>query len=188
MPSNNSPHLVAIGERFCRLTVLGFSHNDKRYRRHYKVKCDCGKIKTVQGTLLRSGNTKSCGCLSREVRKAKLLPNNRGVINQVILGYKRHAKDRGFAWKLTFDEVSSIINQPCYYCGIVNSNKKITKNCKDGFSYNGIDRVNSLKDYTLDNVVPCCDFCNKAKGNKTKQDFLSWARRIYKNAMADQWG
>ena len=44
------------------------------------------------------------------------------------------------------------------------------------------------KDYMIDNVVPCCDFCNKAKGSKTKEEFLSWVKRIYKNAMAAQWG
>lgn len=69
MPANNSPHLVVTGDKFERLTVIGFSYNDKRYRRHYKVKCDCGNIKTVQGTLLRTGNTKSCGCLGKEIKR-----------------------------------------------------------------------------------------------------------------------
>lgn len=177
-----------IGKKFHRLTVIKFSHYDKNHRKHYLCKCDCGTEKTVQGSLLKSDNTKSCGCLSREIKKSKLLPQNKGVINQIILGYKRHATGRGFAWNLTFDEVVNIINKPCHYCGTINSNKKITKNCKGGFSYNGIDRVDSRGNYAIGNVVPCCDFCNKAKGNKTKQEFLSWVKRIYQNAMADQWG
>lgn len=181
-------HNERIGTRHNRLTVISFHHQDKRWRNHYLCRCECGSEKVIQWSLLISGNTKSCGCWGKEVRKtANKLPNNGGVINQIILGYKRHAKRRGFAWSLTFDEVSNIINKPCYYCGAVNSNKKITKNCQ-GFPYNGIDRVNSLKDYTIDNVVPCCDFCNKAKGNKTKQEFIAWVKRIYQNAMADQWG
>ncbi len=177
-----------IGRIFNRLTVLSFSHYDKRHRKHYLCRCECGKEKTVQMSLLKSGNTGSCGCLSVEAKKSKLLPENRGVINQIILGYKRHAQTRGFAWNLTFEDASILINQPCHYCGTAKSNNKITKNCRDGFRYNGIDRVDSTKNYTIDNVVPCCDFCNKAKGNKTKQEFLSWVKRIYQNAMADQWG
>ena len=179
---------IQTGDRFNRLTAIKLDHVGEHNRSYFLFKCDCGSEKVILGSLVKSGNTKSCGCLSGEVRKAKLLPNNRGVINQVILGYKRHAKDRGFSWNLTFEEVSAIISKPCCYCGAVNSNKKITKNCQDGFSYNGIDRVNSKKDYTPDNVAPCCDFCNKAKGNKTKEEFLSWVKRIYKNAMANQWG
>ena len=178
---------IKTGDKFNRLTAIRLDHIGEHNRSYFLFKCDCGTEKVILGSQVKPGNTKSCGCLSKEIKKAKLLPQNKGVINQIILGYKRHAKRRGFAWSLTFDEVSNIINKPCYYCGAVNSNKKITKNCQ-GFSYNGIDRVNSLKDYTIDNVVPCCDFCNKAKGNKTKDEFLSWVKRIYKTAMAEQWG
>jgi hypothetical protein len=179
---------IKPGDKFHRLTAIKLDHVGQHNRSYFLFKCACGTEKVILGSLVKSGNTKSCGCLSREVKKSKLLPNNTGVINQIILGYKRHATGRGFAWNLTFDEVVNIINKPCHYCGTINSNKKITKNCKGGFSYNGIDRVDSRGNYAIGNVVPCCDFCNKAKGNKTKQEFLSWVKRIYQNAMADQWG
>lgn len=190
MPSNHSKHLVNVGDKFSRLIVLSFSHHDKRWRRHYLVKCDCGNQKTVQGTLLRSGNTKSCGCLAKDIKRKRLLPNNQGVINQIILGYKRHAKGRGFNWNLSFDDVRNIITQPCHYCGSELSNMKITKNCKDGFKYNGIDRINSKKHYTKDNVVPCCAICNTAKNNMSKFDFLLWIERVHNHqkAMVLQWG
>lgn len=179
---------IQKGDKYGRLTAIKLDHIGEHNRSYFLFECDCGVKKVILGSQVKSGNTKSCGCLSREVKKSKLLPQNKGVINQIILGYKHHAKRRGFTWNLSFDDVSSIIRKPCHYCGKRNSNKKITKNCKDGFLYNGIDRVNSLKNYTIDNVVPCCDYCNKAKGNKTKQEFLSWVKRIYKNAMAEQWG
>ena len=182
-------HNERIGTRHNRLTVISFHHQDKRWRNHYLCRCECGSEKVIQWSLLISGNTKSCGCWGKEVRKtANKLPNNGGVINQIILGYKRNAKRRGFTWELTPEEVGSIINQPCHYCGAINSNTKITKNCKEGFAYNGIDRVDSAKSYTADNVVPCCNFCNTAKGNKSKQEFISWAIRISQNAMASQGG
>lgn len=181
---------MIINKKYNRLTVLKFSHYDKNHRKHYLCRCDCGIEKTIQGSLLISGNTKSCGCLGKEIKKTlHKLPNNGGVINQIILGYKRHAKRRGFSWNLTFNEVSNIINKPCHYCGTINSNKKITKNCKEGFLYNGIDRVDSKKSYTIKNVVPCCNFCNKAKGNKSELEFIEWVKKIndYQNAMAEQW-
>ena len=34
--------------------------NGKTY--HWKCECECGNIAIVDGTRLRSGNTKSCGC------------------------------------------------------------------------------------------------------------------------------
>ena len=185
-PENELKH----GQKFNRLTVKEYHHSDKRWRKHYLCICECGNEKVIQGSLMTSGNTKSCACLSREVKKARLLPLNRGVISQIILGYKRHAKGRGFSWELSFDDVSNIINKPCHYCGIPPSNNKITKNCA-GFLYSGIDRIDSSKDYKKDNVVPCCSVCNVAKRDMSKTDFLSWVKRVYEHsetAMADQWG
>ena len=190
MPANNSPHLVSPGDRFDRLVVIEFSHNDKRHRRHYIVKCDCGNTKTVQGTLLRSGNTRSCGCLAREAKKAKTLPENRGVINQIILQYKRHAKDRSIDFDLSYETVDRLVRGSCHYCGVVGGNLKKTKNLKDGFRHNGIDRVDSSKNYTVDNVVSCCGLCNIAKRDMSSDEFIGLAKRIasHQVAMASQWG
>jgi len=181
-------------QKFNRLTIINFHHSDKRSRRHYLCRCDCGIEKVVQGSLLTSGNTKSCGCLAREQqeiqRRLRTLPHNMGVIHQIILGYKRHAKRRGFVFLLTDIEVADIIKQPCYYCGCLPSNNIITKNCK-GFLYNGIDRVDSQKDYTIDNVVASCRLCNKAKMALSKESFLNWVRQVYMhscvNLVTTQW-
>lgn len=35
----------------------------------YKCICDCGKEVTVTSSALKSGNTRSCGCLARDVRR-----------------------------------------------------------------------------------------------------------------------
>jgi len=170
---------IKPGDKFNRLTAIEFSHIGKHNRRHFKFKCDCGNYTTISAEAVTSGNTKSCGCLSMEVKKSKLLPNNLGVIRQIILGYKRHAKGRRFNWELSEPEVISIINKPCYYCGIEPSNIKITKNCKQGFKYSGIDRVNSNFGYFIGNCVPCCNQCNQAKMAMKSDDFMSWVKRVY---------
>lgn len=139
---------------------------------------------------MRNGNTKSCGCLSQEVKLSRQLPNNRGVINHIILQYKRHAKDRELSWELSYEQVEKLINAPCYYCGTERSNHKVTKNCKEGYDHNGIDRIDSSKGYTPNNVVSCCKICNYAKRDMDQKDFILWAQRVasHTSAMAEQWG
>ena len=189
MPSNNAPHMVQPADNFGRLTVIGFSHQDSKWRRHYLCRCVCGTEKTVQGTLLKSGNTRSCGCLAKESR-AKRLPNDAAVVNHIILQYKRHARDRGIEFLLSRDDVDAIVRLPCRYCGVVGGNLKRTKNLPEGFAHNGIDRVDSSKPYALRNVVPCCGACNMAKGARSASEFICWAKRIsdHQSAMAAQWG
>lgn len=177
------PHLVHPGDRFGRFTVIAFTHNDKRHRRHYSVVCDCGTMKNVQGTLLRTGNTRSCGCLGRDTAKTKVLPNDGGMINQIILQYKRHARDRGIAWELSPDDVDGLVRWPCHYCGDAAGNLKKSRHCPEGFAHTGIDRKDRNKPYSVENCVPCCGKCNMAKGKMSEAEFIALTQRI-----ADQWG
>lgn len=58
------------GKRYGRLVVLGYSHTEPKSRKSFwKCKCDCGTVKTVCASNLRSGNTSSCGCGEGENRE-----------------------------------------------------------------------------------------------------------------------
>jgi hypothetical protein len=58
------------GRRFGRLVVTAF-HGRGKYDFLWECQCDCGTIKTIQSKLLKSGKTRSCGCLREEVRRKK---------------------------------------------------------------------------------------------------------------------
>lgn len=183
----NGSTVLQPGDKYFRLTVIRFSHKDKQHRRYYLFRCECGAEKILHGTSVTSGNTKSCGCYGAERRKAKRMPENRGVINHIILQYKRHARDRGLSWSLSYEQVAKIIQEPCFYCGTERSNHKVTKNCKEGYDHNGIDRINSHLGYEPENVVPCCKTCNYAKSNMNIAEYQAWAINLGKKAMAEQW-
>ena len=54
-----------IGMKFGRLTVVDFDRL-QNHKTYWKCVCDCGLTVVATGNNLRSGNTKSCGCLRRE--------------------------------------------------------------------------------------------------------------------------
>lgn len=62
-----------IGKKFGRLTVLSKYDNSNDTKRnagiYWNCVCDCGNHKIVQEANLKSGNTKSCGCLRKETSK-----------------------------------------------------------------------------------------------------------------------
>lgn len=56
-----------IGKKFGRLIVVEFCEErtkDGRYQ--YLCKCDCGNTAVVTAKYLRTGGTRSCGCIARE--------------------------------------------------------------------------------------------------------------------------
>lgn len=78
---------------------------------------------------------------------------------------QRGAKTRGIDFALTYEEYETIWNKPCFY-----SDDEAT----------GLDRIDSDKGYTIDNVVPCCAFCNYAKGTHTQAEFMEQISKIYR--------
>ena len=60
---------IEINDKFGRLTVLEEVPREQRPSptgRYYLCQCECGNQKVIYGHNLKTGNTKSCGCLSRQ--------------------------------------------------------------------------------------------------------------------------
>lgn len=56
-----------IGQRFGRLVVVREAEERKNGHIHWICQCDCGNITSpINATCLRSGSTKSCGCIHAE--------------------------------------------------------------------------------------------------------------------------
>ena len=65
-----------VGKKFGRLTVVSFDRLEK-HKTYWKCSCDCGLTVIANGNNLRSGNTKSCGCLRRERTRDRGLQNKK---------------------------------------------------------------------------------------------------------------
>lgn len=55
------------GKKFEKLTVLKRVENSKCGQTRWLCKCECGNETIVWGNHLRSGHTRSCGCINKEV-------------------------------------------------------------------------------------------------------------------------
>ena len=85
--------------------------------------------------------------------------------------YRKGAKARNLDFNLTRDEFDLITSQPCYYCGEY-SGKYFDK------EYSGVDRMDSALGYDIDNVVPCCDMCNRMKLDYNFDVWINKMRQI----------
>jgi len=85
------------------------------------------------------------------------------------------ARETGREFSLTPVQYYTEISKPCSYCGV--------PSIVNGEPTHGLDRVDNNKGYSIDNVASCCIVCNRAKGNRTRIDFIDWATNIYRNCM-----
>lgn len=78
------PSLVDLtGKRFGKLTVIKRAEDcvTKSGKKlvAWVCKCDCGKKCVIKSTNLKSGNTKSCGCIADKIRRTKRDTPNRNA-------------------------------------------------------------------------------------------------------------
>ena len=60
------------GKKFNKLQVLSFNAINKDGQAVWDCLCDCGNSCIVRGNLIRTGKTKSCGCLVSEWNSAQM--------------------------------------------------------------------------------------------------------------------
>lgn len=104
--------------------------------------------------------------LGRE-RNRNYLEEKKANLDNYLISYTQCAKTRNIGFELSNDEFQELVLMACYYCGSYNEKEVV-----------GIDRINSSKNYSLDNCVPCCKICNFMKGTLSKHVFITQAHKI----------
>lgn len=172
------------GKKYNWLTFIKPTEKRKRGAVIWELRCDCGiHIERVAHYIVRSLTT-SCGCQTSTIR-AKLGAKTRKYSPRISSArsiWRRVYKDG-----CKFEDFLKLSQKSCHYCGkeperIFNLYSKFDSHpLKDeaDFKYNGLDRIDSDKDHSLNNIVPCCTDCNIMKNNKSVQEFLDHIKAIY---------
>jgi len=172
-----------IGQKFGSLTVLSSIEDSNKHNQSiWECQCDCGIIKTISGVDLVNQHTKSCGCL-------RYLKHKKGAVGfrRLLNNYKKSAKNRNLKFSITEEKFKKLTSSNCYYCGespsnIKHNHSKTTHGIEHSkYIYNGIDRKDNNKGYTIENCVPCCGICNKMKSTMNIDNFLNQINKIKDN-------
>lgn len=160
-------HMERIGERFGKLLIRQ-KHHVEEGRVYYLCDCDCGNTVIVQYSHLISGNTKSCGCLQKELTSKRFAKHNNSThplygvwtmmkqrcYNHNNKSYKNYGA-RGIKvcdeWKNDF---------------ITFYNWAIENGYKDGLT---IDRLNVNEDYSPNN---CAWVTQKIQQNNRRNNIV----------------
>lgn len=169
------------GKIFGRFKVLRASRkvakNPKGNHIFWECICECGNIKEVKGYDLRRGHTKSCGCLFKEGRNNITHGHcikGSTVEYKLLHSAKRRAKKRNLDFNIELGDI--IIPK---YCPILNY-IELTKNVGYvGHSSPTLDRIDTNKGYTKDNIQVISFKANTMKSDGSYKDIgllYNWAK------------
>lgn len=117
------------GQRFTKLLVLkkAYTKNDSVY---WECQCDCGKICYVQTRKLKCGDTKSCGCIIKDIMGPKLYRDITGLRSGRLLAIEPtdQRMHRQVLWRCkcdcggeTYVTTTDFLNKHVMSCGCLNS-------------------------------------------------------------------
>lgn len=176
------------GRKFGRLTIIERDRSCIN-RTKWLCHCDCGNKRSIRSEVLLSGSTQSCSCLQKEI-SSKLHRKAPGVAtwNYRYYEYEKNAKQRNLKFELNLYQFKEICLNNCYYCGAAPSSLNYVRSRKDlhldaiensTIATNGIDRLNNVLGYALDNCVACCTYCNWIKKDKTQKELYEHIAKMF---------
>lgn len=179
-----------VNKKIGKLLVIKKSNQrGNRNQIKWECICDCGNRCCTTGESLKSGHTKSCGCLKKEFTPYNKLKNRSiAILNRQYYQIIKRHKKLGFDINeiINLKKYKELVINPCVYCGIKSSIRlfdrfgtKGQKSSNVSIAVNGIDRENNKQGYIASNCVTCCKHCNIAKNILNKKEYLNFIKRVY---------
>lgn len=146
-----------INKKFGKLTVISHSHITKTKHNssvHYWLcECECGNKKSIRGDCLTRNRTKSCGCINKQV--ARNNPTWKGyedISSSFFKQIRWSGINRNIKFDLTIEDLWNLFLKQNKKCALTGLDLTFPKFALDT-SYNiSLDRIDSSKGYTLDNI------------------------------------
>ncbi len=168
-----------LGKQFGRLIVVQEVRQKGGKRGDSPIKCIC-KCSCGKTTIVIKGNlpkTSSCGCLRIEKMRKEY---GESISNSILYDYKNTARKRCLVWRLSKEKALDLFKLDCYYCGKKPYTTRTMPSSRlyGSFTYNGIDRKDNDKGYTIENSVTCCQICNYMKWSLSYKNFINHVHKI----------
>lgn len=172
-------------KRFGKLIVISDTGRRKSKRPIWLCACDCGSTIEVLGKYLTNGDTKSCGCIS------KGNAHNRDAIGEITKSYwtpiEKQAIRRGIPFEITREEAWDLFLIQNRKCAITGVELKFSNNIRDqrGTHTTSLDRIDSSKGYTIDNIQWVHKKINIMKNAMRTNEFVDWCKLVVSHAQKD---
>jgi len=165
-----------VGKRFGNLMVVeefrGDLEGDATVKGiKWKCRCDCGKEVIARGRFLTKGDKTSCGCHRFKGYKE--------ISGSYFTRIKRGAAARGIAFDITLSQIWDLFISQNKKCALSGVELFTDMNLENKESTASLDRINSFKGYTTDNIQWVHKDINRCKWHFSESDFLEWVKKIH---------
>jgi len=176
------PELDLVGYKYHWLEVTAKSKS-KNGQVYWNCRCKCGKNIELPTKTITRNERKSCGCWMKSKEYSQSRWSGFGEIHGKWWGnVKRGASQRGHDFNLSIEDAWRLFekqDRKCVYSGVTLKFSNSVRLSKDTTA--SLDRIDSNKGYTIDNVQWVHKTVNLMKQGVTDQEFKFWIKAIGDN-------
>ena len=170
-----------LNQRFGRLIVMTESKERKASRVSWLCQCDCGQRKIISSKNLCDGDTRSCGCLRRDVSSTKTWAGRGQVSKDYYSQIRRNAIKRDINFDITMEEMWELFKFQSGFCALSGIKIELSRNSKKKKPTASIDRIDSSIGYTKENIQWLHKDVNIMKNVFEQKKFINLCERVTNN-------
>lgn len=142
--------------------------------------CDCGNEKILKSSRIRLKQVQSCGCLMKKCgNKHHFFKGYEEISQSVYNKIRQKAEDRNLNFDVSIKELYDLFISQKKLCAISGVPIKFKTNHKDEQTAS-LDRIDSNKPYSKDNIQWVHKKINTMKWNISQNEFIEWCKIIAK--------
>lgn len=174
------------GDKIYYLTVVkNIGHIDNPNRRrnnatYWECLCDCGNTINVATSTISQRGIKSCGCKTYSASNIKY-PNNTNIPTYLFTRAKRGAELRSILFDITIQDIALLWDKQDGKCALSGMTLYLAPSSRQAIkvpSTASLDRIDSSKSYTPDNIQWIHKDINIMKNNFEQDYFIELCRKI----------
>lgn len=182
--------LQLVNQKFGYLLVLAKdSEKTKQTKKtHWYCKCDCGNYCSIIYGHLKTGNSKSCGCRRATNTRSGKWTGYKHITGSHWNNIKKDAKKRDIKVEITIQEASDLLEKQNFKCALTGETLIMAATHKEylqGLRTASLDRIDSNKDYSLDNIRWIHKEINLMKLDYNDEEFIKWCTKVSNNFPED---
>jgi len=190
IPLNKKENIVGL--KFGHLEVIGLKNQyvSHRKRNILMAECychNCGKpMHYVDVSALKRGYTKSCGCARDQYSKITGENNSsytgfKDIRGAFWTGIKKKAKQRKIPFQITIEDAWAVYIKQNKKCSLSGMDIYFGRHDYKSENTASLDRIDSLRGYTIDNVQWVHKDLNRMKYSMSQKYFVNLCRLVAKN-------
>lgn len=173
-----------LGKKYNFLTVTGFEYDKVKTWWFLQVKCECGRTGRELARKLKNGQRKTCGYKGCQYHSEVVKDNGKrsnftgykDILGSKWASWRCGALRRGLSFEITIEKAWEKLVEQNFRCALTGLDLSFNSCYSKIDGCASIDRIDSRKHYTLDNIQWVHKDVNRMKSNFTEEKLYKLAK------------